>query len=386
MFDTDKAKHTTLDDQAVALYALNPQRLTSTEKHRQKRRAILNASLGFFILLFAVLPVVLSGGIEMTTTDWLVGLAVTSGIWLFNYLFLLMRFDQFVSAFDPHFVVLPVIGAAFNIALFAYLAPDLRILVLCGWFTVILFGGALLTARQLFFLSLLMGLGYAAVILRLYAEGYPFDLIAELAKIIPFWVFWLYSGGVTDRIRARREENRLLRTRLAQLAFTDSLTGLDNRRAFEIKLDRRLESIATDGPLALLVFDLDHFKLINDERGHQAGDQVLCQVAQSLKQMIPQAISLARLGGDEFGAIINTESEEELRSALDIIWDDFNVSTSHQYTTSGGVIYCDQNVTSARCLRFADTALYEAKASGRDCYRLLSIEDISKALAKRHHD
>lgn len=372
-------------DTDLITYALNARGLNDADKKRQKQKSIFSASLGFLLLLVAVLPLVFFGDIGMSQYTWFMGLALTGVIWSIFYMAVVLGLDRLVAKFDPHFVFYPAAGAAVNISLFVYLAPEIRIMALGGWFTVILFGGALLRHKQLLALSIIMGLLYISAIIALFLGGYPLDLFTELAQVIPFWAFWLYSGRVTDRMRARREENRVLRDKLAHLAFTDSLTGLDNRRAFESKLDQTLDSLKPGRSIAVIVFDLDNFKRINDERGHLAGDQVLSHVSNTLKQLLVNYHSLARMGGDEFAVIIDVNNLEELDQKLKEFWTRFNATTSGQYTTSGGAVFCDKKVTSARCMRIADTALYEAKASGRNCFRIIDLDDIDKAMSKRKH-
>ncbi len=105
----------------------------------------------------------------------------------------------------------------------------------------------------------------------------------------------------------KQEEMRLLAEENFRLAHTDSLTGLPNRRYFFAALDG-----LRDGPdraeLALAIFDLDHFKSINDSYGHSAGDRVLAETGRRLGSLAGKAVRVARLGGDEFGALIDARA------------------------------------------------------------------------------
>jgi diguanylate cyclase (GGDEF)-like protein len=373
----------TLKRQRLAHFALTSGVMSDVQKRQRKKKAIISAGSGFILLLLAVLPIIIFGEVGMTLDSWIIALVITVVIWMLSYIAIEFRGDERVKDFDPHFVFIPAFAASINIAAFVYLAPELRILVLGGWFTVILFGGGLLKRSQLLLLSFIMGVLYALVIVALYLEGHPMNLTAELSQLIPFWVFWVYSGRVTDRIRERREENRILRNELTQLAFSDPLTGVDNRRAFESKLERRLETLETGEAIAIIVFDLDHFKTINDERGHLAGDHVLMQTAKNLQSIVPHPLTFARLGGDEFATVIDITSPEALNETLNKIWAQFSAKTLGQYTTSAGAVFCDQQTSSSRCMRIADTALYDAKASGRNCYRIINLRDLQKAMSKR---
>src|SRR5690606_38736756 len=106
-----------------------------------------------------------------------------------------------------------------------------------------------------------------------------------------------------------------------RMAYTDPLTGLANRLAFRERLEQRLVAARAAGQsLTLLFIDLDDFKRINDSMGHDAGDQVLEQVASRLARCLPQADAgnavLARLGGDEFVVLLATGAEHDAARQL----------------------------------------------------------------------
>jgi diguanylate cyclase len=104
---------------------------------------------------------------------------------------------------------------------------------------------------------------------------------------------------VLSGIRLRSEVTELLR-----LAYSDELTGLANRRALLRALGK---DVAVGGPAALILLDLDGFKMINDTHGHGAGDQVLCTVAGRLAGLIGSGGAVFRLGGDEFAVLLRRE-------------------------------------------------------------------------------
>jgi two-component system cell cycle response regulator len=165
-----------------------------------------------------------------------------------------------------------------------------------------------------------------------------------------------------------------------QLAVTDGLTGLYNRRFFEEVL--RLESeraLRGDLPLALLVADLDHFKRVNDAHGHQSGDAVLVEAAARMKSSLRSSDVLARYGGEEFVAIlpdaereIALEIAERCRSAL--ADEPVHLQGGYRVTVTGSfgvaVLAPDRDPAVARdatgLLGRADRALYAAKNAGRD--------------------
>jgi len=145
------------------------------------------------------------------------------------------------------------------------------------------------------------------------------------------------------------------------LARTDELTGLPNRRRFIAELVELAN--APDG--ALLLLDLDGFKPINDQFGHEVGDQILKQVSTRFMRALPQGALLARLGGDEFGAIVRGDYETTFEVALAL-----RATLSYPFSISGREIRVGVSVGhvgndgGANLLRRADKAMYQAKREG----------------------
>jgi len=158
-------------------------------------------------------------------------------------------------------------------------------------------------------------------------------------------------------------------------ATHDSLTGLSNRRAFESRLKRAVASAAQQGARhALLYLDLDRFKAVNDSGGHVAGDELLRQLAASLRRQLREHDTLARLGGDEFAVLLESCTPGQaavvaakLRDAVaahEFAWQGlrFRVGVS-----VGGVVFAGGERSPAELLRRADALCYRAKAGGGDC-------------------
>jgi len=145
------------------------------------------------------------------------------------------------------------------------------------------------------------------------------------------------------------------------LARTDELTGLPNRRRFIAELDE----LATMSDGALLLLDLDNFKPINDQYGHEVGDQLLRQVSARFMRALPQGSLLARLGGDEFGAIVRGDYEATFEVALAL-----RATLSYPFSISERLLrvgvsvghVCNDGATNL--LRRADVAMYQAKREG----------------------
>lgn len=188
------------------------------------------------------------------------------------------------------------------------------------------------------------------------------------------------EAKVTERTRALTELN----TQLDELAHTDTLTQLPNRRhAMEFLSDAWHDSLIADTPLACIMIDADHFKEVNDRYGHDAGDQVLKVLATQLKHACTDGDLVARLGGDEFLIICpNTALEvalvraERLTTAiagLRVIAGEGVWSGS----VSVGVAARDPTLRDHVALvKKADQSVYEAKRAGKSCVKSLQADEL----------
>ena len=169
-------------------------------------------------------------------------------------------------------------------------------------------------------------------------------------------------------------ERRRLQDRLAHLANHDTLTGLANRRSFEHELERQVERASRYGETgALLLFDLDHFKYVNDSLGHRVGDELLQMVARTLSRRLRRSDMAARLGGDEFAVLMpHIDSASATQIATELAAAIREQSLTHggnsiHPSASIGVAQIDETLESSEELFIrADVAMYEAKAAGRN--------------------
>jgi diguanylate cyclase (GGDEF)-like protein len=170
-----------------------------------------------------------------------------------------------------------------------------------------------------------------------------------------------------------------LQTKLEELSTTDSLTTLHNRRFLMETLDREIaRSLRSASPLSLLMVDLDYFKKINDTYGHGAGDRVLTQVAQAIKGFCRVSDIVARYGGEEISVLAPQTDlaqamvvAEKLRVMIESLPLEIEPGKIVSVTLSIGVVqFFPQEQTPAQnvthFLSAADTALYRAKAKGRN--------------------
>lgn len=174
------------------------------------------------------------------------------------------------------------------------------------------------------------------------------------------------------------EELNEANVKLQRLSATDGLTGIANRRMYDelaIREWRRCERMQK--PLALVMVDVDHFKLFNDKYGHQAGDECLRKVAEQVGKVAPRATDLAaRYGGEEFVLVLgetDTDGAKWIANRLRQQVSELNIphyaTESRHVTISCGVaaVVPDAKLSLEVLLKSADHALYQAKKSGRDC-------------------
>ncbi len=158
------------------------------------------------------------------------------------------------------------------------------------------------------------------------------------------------------------ERRRLVR-RLESDALTDALTGLANRRAWDVQLPLALEHAARLGhPLSIALLDVDHFKLYNDRHGHPAGDLALRELGARWSAAVRSIDVLARIGGEEFGLLLPGCDEDEALHVVERMRHD----APARLTVSAGIVAWTAPATAAELVARVDRELYRAKAEGRD--------------------
>lgn len=159
---------------------------------------------------------------------------------------------------------------------------------------------------------------------------------------------------------------------LKTMAFHDTLTRLANRRKFQEEFERGLEKAEEQNyPLAILYFDLNRFKEVNDTLGHEVGDELLKYIAARVASILRKPDLAARLGGDEFAVLLHNCTEEEMEKVIERVLDNvqrpFKVG-DHTLTAEvsyGTAFYPKDGQTLSELLRCADAAMYQAKQRGR---------------------
>jgi len=181
-------------------------------------------------------------------------------------------------------------------------------------------------------------------------------------------------------------ERRNYENQLTWLAEHDPLTSLYNRRKFEKELDQAI--ILADRyhhRSALIFFDIDQFKYVNDSSGHQLGDELLVKVAEKLKAETRQSDVIARFGGDEFIILAPNISQDHAQELVQKICDDMSTvvvsdgKERHRVTISAGLLlFPEPNCSAQDLLAIADVAMYRAKAGGRGGWCLANQYDINR--------
>ena len=199
-------------------------------------------------------------------------------------------------------------------------------------------------------------------------------------------------AGANALLQGEIIERRQAEARVHHMAYHDSLTGLPNRALLSDRLDRAmLNAQRSQRQLAVMFIDLDRFKTINDSLGHMTGDQLLKEVANRLCCAVRGSDTVARLGGDEFVVLLPGIADpveasavaEQIIAALD---ESFPLDGRQLHITPsiGICIYPDDGADVATLMRNADTAMYHAKATGRNNYQY--FQPVMNQAAAQHFE
>jgi len=193
-------------------------------------------------------------------------------------------------------------------------------------------------------------------------DEFPVDVSLSAIKLRGQWNAVGIVRDATERVKTEE--------RLKQLATTDTLTGICNRRRFDEMLASEIDRAARiSSPLALILFDVDHFKRINDAFGHPTGDQVLAQLAGAVGGAIRTIDLFARWGGEEFAVLLpgsDLNAGRLLAEKLRMLLEKQPFADVGQVTCSFGVAEYAPGDNVDALIKKADLCLYRAKASGRN--------------------
>ncbi len=188
-----------------------------------------------------------------------------------------------------------------------------------------------------------------------------------------------WHGRLTGRLIVLRDitERKRAEETIRQLAYHDSLTGLPNRRLFSDRLNLAMaHAHRSQQKLAVMLFDLDHFKEVNDTLGHSVGDKLLQAVGERLTSLLRKEDTVARMGGDEFMLLLPEiagveDADQVAQKVLEALRKPFvlNGHEIHISTSIGIALYPDDGEDVDALMKNADIAMYRAKDQGRDNYQ-----------------
>ncbi|WP_282371432.1 GGDEF domain-containing protein [Pseudomonas sp. PS02290] len=240
-------------------------------------------------------------------------------------------------------------------------------------------------AVQLRYVLLAHGVFYFSKAVTAVVPGTLIDLAAFRGEIIQIslvegtMAVMLIALSMTGSERHRREK------RIARLAARDPLTALYNRRALEVRGQRLLDNVSQAQPGALLLMDIDNFKLVNDLYGHSAGDRLLVALSEIIRGALPTGSLAARLGGDEFVVLLSDTSSEHLLAVGSTLREAFHATASATFSTPqpvtlsiGASLFSQPPSSLAELIERSDAALYESKRGGRNRIQLVD-QDVSSS-------
>lgn len=326
------------------------------DSHRRSLMRLLFVITGSTLLIFACLQV-FNGFLWVTAGELVLCAILFFGIWRLQ---VTPHLQQWIYMY---------LVALFSFFIAIMMLPDASTAAFAWVLMMPVLAYLLLGKREGMILSIpFMAAGCVAYYCYLGTVGNARSL-SDLLNMVMCAVLMLVFVHLYE---VRREEAE---QRLADMAQTDALTGLANRSSFQSRLVRTIAESERNGTgFALVIMDIDHFKMVNDTLGHEAGDLVLASISRCLTERLRSTDFVARLGGEEFGLILRDvrpgvayDLMEELRQRIanrTLKYGDANI----RVTACFGIAQWPENGQDAESLfRAADRCLYRGKRAGRNC-------------------
>jgi diguanylate cyclase (GGDEF)-like protein len=316
------------------------------------RRTLPFAAIAALGIVLVPLP-----GEHLEQVDWLCGGLLALATWVSVVWVPWTRLH-------PLWRALPLAASLLSVALLrdatGGAAGGIGALVLVPVVWVALYGDRM----QLIGVSVGTAIVWAYPLVAVGAPKYPASGWRTTALFVAMtWVIGSSVQRLVLRRRADAAEREELLGRLAELAATDELTGLANRRVWDERLQYELARSARDQePLSMVLLDMDRFKRYNDRFGHPQGDRLLRDAALAWAPQLRSTDLLARVGGEEFAVVLPACPLEDAVSVAERL----RTATPHGETCSLGVAQWDFNVSASQLYAIADEALYRAKEGGRN--------------------
>ncbi|MBA4108921.1 MAG: hypothetical protein C0487_04935 [Leptothrix sp. (in: Bacteria)] len=346
--------------------------------HARLRQGLVVSGIYFTAVLFVLFFLIPGGfisrehGLLLAISDALPGFIP----------YLMVRSGMTAQWRDPGIVLPQIVWACLQASISYVVAPasrpyDLQVVCVC-----LVFGFTTLTPRSTVAAGVAaIGLLFTAFMTLVVTRPPEFVLGQELMHLagtaIVLWLLTWQSRNFSLARVSHKQERQALSAAMAQvgqLLIHDALTGMFNRQHMQTLLERECERQLRSGSgFAVALIDLDHFKRINDEHGHQVGDEALVGFARSAHQVLREADIICRWGGEEFLVLItNTEAGSDGRQTLERLREHIGQqrlcpsAPSLQVTFSAGLAFHQAGEPLAALLERADRALYAAKAGGRN--------------------
>lgn len=299
----------------------------------------------------------------------------------YGFLLLLVIFG-INKKFSDHTLASPIIlWSTLTILWAAYYLDQLRLAVMMLYLSAMLMGAFRYTLKDFLFSGVLAIVGYLLVVLAM-LKNHPeiLDLSSELIQWVAFSLLtggFVLMGGelahIRDQVKKGNKQLNQTLEKISELAITDELTGMHNRRyAMQVLKQQKGMADREAYSFAICFFDLDLFKAINDNYGHHVGDLVLKKFSELARGAVSDIDYCSRFGGEEFVLILvkkNIEAAHEIAEHIRKLMQnaDFeSIGKGLNVTVSVGVSEFVPQEEIEHCLSRADEALYEAKGAGRN--------------------
>jgi diguanylate cyclase (GGDEF)-like protein len=299
---------------------------------------------------FAVVAIIPFAFIRFVRQDWLIGMV--------DIVIVIGMTVTFIYVYKTCNIEIPSVGLAIFSAVAAVTSVYVKGVENIYWVYPAVVAAYYLLAYS--WASLITFLVVCCLAPLLYTE---LDIVALISVLTTIFMTSMFGFFFSKSVSEQHDQ-------LSNMATRDSLTKTGNRRALDDKL---LEVTTTqarrNSKVSLILLDLDHFKLINDEFGHMIGDQVLVRIAEIIEGRIRLTDALYRFGGEEFVIVpldMTLDLAEKLAEQLRILVENNVLVPENPVTISLGVAEYRQGETSKHWLNRADEALYQAKRSGRN--------------------
>jgi diguanylate cyclase len=358
-----------------------PSKLTAkalTRRARQRRQIQGMIAASYAVDASVLLLYAHAGTIPIT-----VGPAYAATGLLVVALYLLLSETGFTERFQDHYFVLPQVAVSTAVMLaFTYVAPEVGVMFLCTLFVVFNFGSLRSTPRETAIIWTATAFGLAGLFLLTdnpiaMPHGSMLERFATMAVFVltlgRCMILGIFSASMRQSLYKSGLKLREAYKRIEELAELDELTGSYNRRCIMRLLDDDIaRAHRNHTPCSIALIDLDWFKRINDAYGHPTGDEVLRTFAITMFANIRGIDRFGRYGGEEFLLVLpDTPGDEAARIldrlraiVADLDWSAFSAGMT--VTISAGVATLAPNESPDTFLARADSALYAAKARGRN--------------------